>query len=75
MDHPVILPADLPENILQLPKGHSEDELATFPLSEIERLHILRVLARTSHNKSQAARILQIDVKTLANKMKTYKVP
>ncbi|HLA82950.1 MAG TPA: sigma-54 dependent transcriptional regulator [Thermoleophilia bacterium] len=75
VDGPVITPADLPENVLQIPRSFSEDELAKFSLSEIERLHILRVLARTNHNKTQAARILQIDVKTLANKMKAYKMP
>jgi len=75
VDHAVIVPGDLPDNILQIPKAYSEDELAKFSLSEVERLHILRVLARTNFNKSQAARILQIDVKTLANKMKAYKLP
>ena len=75
VDHPVITSGDLPDNILQIPKSYSEDELAKFSLSEVERLHILRVLARTNYNKSQAARILQIDVKTLANKMKAYKLP
>ena len=75
VDHPVITQADLPDNILQIPKSYGEDELATFSLSEVERLHILRVLGRTNYNKSHAARILQIDVKTLANKMKAYKVP
>ncbi|MCB9888375.1 MAG: hypothetical protein H6836_02275 [Planctomycetes bacterium] len=50
----------------------AEADLASVPLSEIEKRHILRVLASTQGNKTQAARILGIDTKTLYNKLKAY---
>lgn len=43
------------------------------PLAEVEKRHILRVLASTDGNKTRAARILGIDTKTLYNKLKSYK--
>jgi len=44
-------------------------------LDEMERLHIMKVLQRTEENKSQAARLLGIDRKTLRIKMKKYQIP
>jgi DNA-binding NtrC family response regulator len=41
-------------------------------LEDIERAHIDRVLGSLSGNKTQAARILGIDYKTLLAKMKKY---
>ncbi len=46
------------------------DQLPT--LAEVEKRHILRVLAATRGNKSKAARILDVDPKTLYNKLKRY---
>lgn len=40
------------------------------PLRELEREYILKVLAHTGNNKSKAAEILQIDRKTLREKLK-----
>jgi len=40
------------------------------PLKEIEKQYILKVLKYTNNNKSEAARILQIDRKTLHQKIK-----
>lgn len=53
----------------------SADHDATLKLSlaEIEKRHIMRVLASTGGNKTQAARVLGIDTKTLYNKLKSYK--
>lgn len=50
-----------------------EGELLSLPLAEIEKRHILRVLASTRGNKTRAAKILGIDTKTLYNKLKAYK--
>jgi DNA-binding NtrC family response regulator len=41
-------------------------------LAEVERAHILHVLAGTGGNKTQAAKILGIDRKTLREKVKKY---
>jgi DNA-binding NtrC family response regulator len=41
-------------------------------LEEVERDHILKTLAHTDWNKSQAAGILQIERSTLDRKIKTY---
>lgn len=40
------------------------------PLKEVEKQYILKVLKYTNNNKSEAARILQIDRKTLHQKIK-----
>ncbi|MBI5881788.1 MAG: sigma-54-dependent Fis family transcriptional regulator [Elusimicrobia bacterium] len=44
-------------------------------LAEVEKAHILAVLARTGGNKSQAAGILDVDVKTIYNKLKAAGIP
>lgn len=44
------------------------------PLAEVEKLHILRVLAAHGGNKTRAARSLGIDTKTLYNKLKSYEL-
>ncbi|MCX7550396.1 sigma-54-dependent transcriptional regulator [Xanthomarina sp. F2636L] len=59
---------DLPEHLkyqIDFP-----DEVEFQSLKEIEKKHILKVLAATNNNKSQAAKILQIDRKTLSEKIK-----
>jgi len=35
---------------------------------------ILKTLENTGHNKAEAARQLGLDVKTIRNKLKTYKI-
>ena len=42
------------------------------PLWQVEREHIVRVLAEVQGNKSQAARILEVDRKTLYSKLEKY---
>jgi len=51
----------------------SEEHVLQQPLAEIEKRHIMRVLAATGGNKTRAARILAIDTKTLYNKLKSYR--
>jgi len=43
-------------------------------LTEVERLHIIKVLEQTEGNKSEAARMLGIDRKTLRTKIKKYQI-
>lgn len=53
--------------------GQTEDP-AQLSLDAIERRHIERVLASAGGNKSQAAKTLQIDYKTLLSKLKKYEL-
>ncbi|MGE3152216.1 MAG: sigma-54-dependent transcriptional regulator [Nitrospiraceae bacterium] len=48
------------------------EESTMLSLDEIERRHILRVLDAHAGNKTQAARLLQIDYKTLLAKLRRY---
>ncbi|OEY73270.1 sigma-54-dependent transcriptional regulator [Salegentibacter salarius] len=62
-----ILPQDLPASVkYQVPTV--DEELVA--LKEVEKKHILKVLAAVDQNKSKAAEILQIDRKTLREKIK-----
>ena len=63
--------AVLPKSSISLPPG----ELSHCSLEDIERLHIQRVLDETKGNKTQAAKILDIDYKTLLAKLKKYGLP
>jgi len=71
---PVITPEDLPPNLrapIGLPHGPSQGPAS---LSEMERIHIARVLSETGGKKMQAARLLGIDIKTLNQKIKRYNI-
>jgi DNA-binding NtrC family response regulator len=48
----------------------TEDEGPLGSLSEIERRHVERVLAATGWNKAKAARVLEVDIKTLNKKIR-----
>jgi transcriptional regulator with PAS, ATPase and Fis domain len=50
------------------------EDLAHLSLDEIERRHIQRVLNTCGGNKTQAARTLKIDYKTLLSKLKKYEL-
>ena len=56
-----------------LPKK-SDDGQSLFSLSEMERRHILNVLRLVKGHKGKAARILEINPKTLYLKMKSYNI-
>lgn len=47
-----------------------KDDSISRPLKEIEKAYILKVLAAVDNNKTKAAEILQIDRKTLRQKLK-----
>jgi DNA-binding NtrC family response regulator len=44
------------------------------PLDEVEREHILRALEITNGNRTQAAQLLKISIRTLRNKLNEYKL-
>ncbi|MFQ5802665.1 MAG: sigma-54-dependent transcriptional regulator [Candidatus Methylomirabilales bacterium] len=70
----VIEPEDLPSNIrpsLDVPSGEGDVPL---PLTEVERLSIVRALKYTQGKKAPAARLLGIDVKTLTHKIRRYNI-
>lgn len=67
--------SSLPEEILYYHAMHPLDEgkkSLKGIANEAEREKILKVLAQTGNNKSKAAKILNIDRKTLYNKLKNY---
>lgn len=66
----------LPEEIIYGADSGEEDSKDSLrgAAHEAERERILEVLAETGNNKSKAARILNIDRKTLYNKLKTYNI-
>jgi DNA-binding NtrC family response regulator len=53
------------EDTLTLPVGT--------PIEEVERRMILRTLHKTENNKTRAAELLQISLKTLHNKLRLYR--
>ena len=70
----VIGPDDLPQNIRTPHQSLGKEEPSHLPLSEIERLHILKVLKQTQGKKAEAARLLGIHLKTLNRKLKAYRI-
>ena len=64
----------LPEEIIYSAQRGIETQTNTLKgvANEAERERILKVLAQTGNNKSKAAKILNIDRKTLYNKLKNY---
>ncbi|MEL7060129.1 MAG: sigma-54 dependent transcriptional regulator [Acidobacteriota bacterium] len=64
--------ADLPPSLRPRTELRLDSGEAPLPLTEVERLHIARTLRYTDGKKAPAARLLQIDVKTLGSKIKKY---
>jgi DNA-binding NtrC family response regulator len=44
------------------------------PLAEVERRHVEQVLQATGWNKARAARVLEVDIKTLNKKIRDFKL-
>lgn len=59
---------------IQYPDTDSSDFITTMALSDIERLHIEKILNYTKGNKAEASRILKIGVATLYRKIEEYKL-
>ena len=59
---------------IQYPDTDSSDFITTMALSDIERLHIEKILGYTKGNKAEAARILKIGIATLYRKIEEYKL-
>lgn len=66
-EHDKIETSDLPKSLRYSIQNSSNTNKS---LEEIEREHILNVLTSVNHNKSEAAKILGIDRKTLRDKVK-----
>jgi DNA-binding NtrC family response regulator len=64
----------LPSNVRGAPAAAPEAAPKPVSLSEVERLHIARVLQDTGGKKMQAARLLGIDIKTLNKKIRDYQI-
>jgi two-component system response regulator AtoC len=67
-----VRPADLPSNLHSSGPGGDVTDAALLPLAEIERRHVERVLEATGWNKTRAARVLAVDVKTLNKKIRDF---
>ena len=50
-----------------------DDGESTLPLEEIEKRHILNVLGQTGGNRTQAATLLGVSIRTLRNKLTAYR--
>jgi two-component system response regulator AtoC len=67
--------SDLPPELRRAPEPvdvPDKREPALVPLAHIERRHVERVLAATGWNKARAARVLEVDVKTLNKKIRDF---
>jgi two-component system response regulator HydG len=67
----IITPQDLVYSNTVLSSVLSREPLS---LQDMERLHIIKVLQRAEGNKTEAARLLGIDRKTLRTKIKKYEI-
>ena len=64
--------ADVERVLPKPPTGSQPDDSTGLTLDEIERRHILRILDTCEGNKTQTAKTLDIDYKTLLSKLKKY---
>jgi two-component system, NtrC family, response regulator AtoC len=55
--------------------GRTQSELASMSLSEIEKIHIERVLKEQEYNKKKSAEVLGISLRTLYTKIYDYQIP
>jgi two-component system, NtrC family, response regulator AtoC len=72
--HTRIVESDLPETITRSPSIPPRAEPTALPLEEIERRHVLAVLAKVNGNRTEAARVLGVGRKTLYRKLLAWGV-
>jgi len=61
------------EGHLRSPRVEMQEPSREMTLAEVEKEHILRVLASTGQNRTRAAKILGIGLRTLHRKLKDLK--
>ncbi|MDO5483362.1 MAG: helix-turn-helix domain-containing protein, partial [Desulfovibrionaceae bacterium] len=70
---PASVPAPAPAAAGAVSGGQGAFDGAVIPLHEMERIMIIKGLEVTSGNRTQAAELLGISVRTLRNKLNEYK--
>jgi two-component system, NtrC family, response regulator AtoC len=63
---------DLPHEFGRPQRFVETAEPVMLPLHEVERRHVEHVLATTAWNKARAARVLEVDIKTLNKKIRDF---
>jgi DNA-binding NtrC family response regulator len=75
--HDTLVVDDLPEKVRDWKRSHvlvtADDPAELVPMEEVERRYILRVMDAVAGNKTEAARILGLDRKTLYRKLEKYR--
>ncbi len=66
---------NLPEEIRGYPGTIDYAPGADASLSDLEKQHIIKTLSKMNGNKTRVAETLGISIKTLYNKLKSYKIP
>ncbi|HEV8474694.1 MAG TPA: sigma-54 dependent transcriptional regulator [Methylomirabilota bacterium] len=61
-----------PELSRARPSAGGDGDAGLVPLADVERRHVERVLHATGWNKARAARVLEVDVKTLNKKIRDF---
>jgi DNA-binding NtrC family response regulator len=79
MSHDLSLHAEIPSSVTALPlptEGRPANEVVPMligtPLSEVERELIVQTLGRCNGNRTHAARLLGMPVRTLRNRIRLY---
>jgi transcriptional regulator with GAF, ATPase, and Fis domain len=66
------LPPEFERTAAPPPAGPEGEPTGLVPLAEVERRHVERVLHATGWNKARAARVLEVDIKTLNKKIRDF---
>ncbi|MBO35675.1 MAG: sigma-54-dependent Fis family transcriptional regulator, partial [Verrucomicrobiales bacterium] len=70
---PLQLTDDTPAPTLSSSSALTDNGSPTQTLADIEKVHILTVLRHCEYNRTQAAKTLDINIRTLRNKLNEYK--